>query len=80
MLRRDQRTTLLEIDLETGRKHQIRVQLARAGHPIVGDSRYGARLPWPRPGIALVAVCLCFRHPTLGRELSFELPVALDPF
>ncbi|MCX5794289.1 MAG: RNA pseudouridine synthase [Elusimicrobia bacterium] len=79
VLRRDKATTLLEIDLETGRKHQIRVQLARAGHPIVGDSRYGARLPWPRPGIALAAVRLRFKHPTQDRELSIELPAELDP-
>ena len=79
VLRRGQATTLLEIDLETGRKHQIRVQLARAGHPIVGDSRYGARMSWPRPGIALVAHRIRFRHPTQDRELSIELPAALDP-
>jgi 23S rRNA pseudouridine1911/1915/1917 synthase len=79
VLRRDRTATLVEIDLETGRKHQIRVQLARAGHPVVGDSRYGARLPWPKPGIALVAHRLRFRHPTQDRELAFELPAALDP-
>jgi 23S rRNA pseudouridine1911/1915/1917 synthase len=79
VLRRDRSTTSLEIDLETGRKHQIRVQLAHAGHPIVGDSRYGARLPWPKPGIALVAYRLRFRHPTQDRELCFELPAELDP-
>lgn len=79
VLRRDAKTTLLEIDLETGRKHQIRVQLAQAGHPILGDTRYGARTPWPHPGIALVAYRLRFRHPTQDRELEFELPATLDP-
>ncbi|MBI5241879.1 MAG: RNA pseudouridine synthase [Elusimicrobia bacterium] len=79
VLRRDEKATLLEIDLETGRKHQIRVQLAKAGHPVVGDSRYGARMPWPKPGIALVAYRLRLRHPTQARDLCFELPPALDP-
>lgn len=79
VLRRDAKATLLEIDLETGRKHQIRVQLAKSGHPVVGDSRYGARTSWDKPGIALVAWRLRFKHPTQGRELTFELPAALDP-
>jgi 23S rRNA pseudouridine1911/1915/1917 synthase len=79
VLRRDAKATLLEIDLETGRKHQIRVQLAKAGHPVVGDSRYGARTQWDKPGIALVAYRLRLRHPTQPRDLAFELPPALDP-
>jgi 23S rRNA pseudouridine1911/1915/1917 synthase len=79
VLRRGRTTTLLEIDLETGRKHQIRVQLARCGHPVLGDSRYGASQPWRGPGIALVAERIRFRHPTQEREMTIALPPELDP-
>ena len=65
---------LLDIDLLTGRKHQIRVQLARRGWPIVGDLRYGAALPLPDRSITLLAKQLDFDHPTSGQRLSFEAP------
>jgi 23S rRNA pseudouridine1911/1915/1917 synthase len=78
VLRREASRTLLEIDLHTGRKHQIRVQLARAGHPILGDDRYGARTPWPPPGIALVCFRMRVKHPTQDRALVFEVPAELD--
>ena len=80
---------LVELDLATGRTHQIRVHLKSIGHPLVGDPVYGeARwkgLPrpiqaplcdFPRP--ALHAWRLAFRHPTDGRELAFEAPVPED--
>ncbi len=77
---------LLEIELETGRKHQIRAQLAAIGHPILGDRKYGgAPLPPPHPlararGIALVAARLELKHPVRrGDVLVFELPPSLDP-
>ncbi|MDO4574115.1 MAG: RNA pseudouridine synthase [Planctomycetia bacterium] len=67
--------SLLEIQLETGRKHQIRVQLAHQGWPIVGDRKYGAQTTFP-VGIALHARELTFVHPTLNdeRTLFAELP------
>ncbi len=65
---------LLDIDLLTGRKHQIRVQLASRGWPIVGDLRYGAALPLPDRSIALLAQRLSFDHPTAALRLSFEAP------
>jgi 23S rRNA pseudouridine1911/1915/1917 synthase len=72
--------SLLEVTLETGRKHQIRLQLAALGHPIVGDRRYGARTAFPGEGIALVARRLRFRHPTRPDEtVSVELPQRLCP-
>jgi 23S rRNA pseudouridine1911/1915/1917 synthase len=72
--------TLVEIDLETGRKHQIRAQLAHGGHPIVGDRVYGARTPFGPDAIALVATRLRFRAATPpDREITVELPAALDP-
>jgi 23S rRNA pseudouridine1911/1915/1917 synthase len=53
---------LLDVELHTGRKHQIRVQLADAGYPIVGDVQYGGP-PSREPGFALLAWRLAFPHP-----------------
>ena len=81
--------SLAELDLHTGRTHQIRVHMKHIGHPLVGDPVYGeARwkaLPrpvhpilrdFPRP--ALHAWRLAFRHPTDGRPLAFTAPVPED--
>jgi 23S rRNA pseudouridine1911/1915/1917 synthase len=63
--------TVLELHLGTGRRHQIRVQLADLGHPIVGDAAHGARPP--RPGrLCLHGIRLGFRHPRGGERLHFE--------
>lgn len=62
--------SLLEIQLHTGRSHQIRTQLATIGHPIVGDHRYGRREKGV--SIALWAHKLEFTHPTSKEELTFE--------
>jgi 23S rRNA pseudouridine1911/1915/1917 synthase len=73
----DHAGSVLEIELETGRKHQIRAQLAHVGHPIVGDALYGAR---KRQGaIALCSVRLSFRHPIAKHEVSVVLPPELIP-
>ncbi len=79
----------LEIDLETGRTHQIRVHLKAAGHPLVGDPTYGearwkglpgrVRRPlssFPRP--ALHAWRLAFAHPTTGDPVEVEAPLPED--
>lgn len=79
VVRRAGDRTELEIDLETGRKHQIRAQLAHLGHPIVGDARYGARTRWQADAIALVSARMRFRHPTRPEDVSVELPSVLDP-
>ena len=62
-------TTILEVDLHTGRKHQIRVQLAERGHPIVGDRKYGSQRQWPQ-GIALHARRLLIAHPVKDEPLE----------
>lgn len=62
--------SLLEVDLGTGRKHQIRLQLADYGNPIVGDAKYGATSKFPK-GIALHAYKLTIEHPTLRHPMTF---------
>jgi len=69
--------SLVELGLETGRKHQIRVHLAHLGCPVTGDELYGATLN-PCGRIALHACRLEFPHPATGRVLSFESPLP-DP-
>lgn len=66
--------TLVELELETGRKHQIRVQLAHEGHPILGDRRYGDGKAGPLGRLALHATRLELDHPGDGRRLVFESP------
>jgi 23S rRNA pseudouridine1911/1915/1917 synthase len=68
-------TTLLEIEPRTGRSHQIRVQLAAAGHPIVGDRKYGSTRAFS-DGIALRAVRLVFEHPV--RRVPVTVEAAAD--
>ena len=63
---------LLSIHLQTGRPHQIRVQLAEEGYPIWGDYKYGPDQPDGRD-IALRAVELIFEHPQMEQQLHFEL-------
>ena len=66
--------SLLEIELRTGRKHQIRLQLARRGWPILGDSKYGSRRPFPA-GIALHARRLAVVHPVQGGVIELQAPL-----
>lgn len=65
--------SLVEIDLITGRKHQIRVQLSQAGCPVVGDVKYGANGFLPDKVIRLVARSLSFRHPTTDVEMTISV-------
>ena len=67
--------SLVEIDLLTGRKHQIRLQLAHIGCPIVGDVRYGAPSPLPARQIALFARQIVLEHPTRRERLSLTAPL-----
>ena len=65
--------TLVRIKLHTGRSHQIRVQMAELGHPLVGDQRYGPRSN-ERRQIALWAEWLRFIHPTTKEVMEFREP------
>jgi 23S rRNA pseudouridine1911/1915/1917 synthase len=82
--------TLVEIDLVTGRTHQIRVHFAARHHPVLGDTRYGGA-PWKRlqdpqrrallssfPRLALHAASLEFRHPVSGKPISLHAPLPDD--
>jgi 23S rRNA pseudouridine1911/1915/1917 synthase len=62
--------SLVEVQLETGRKHQIRVQLAKLGHPVLGDRKYGSADPFPA-GIALHSRRLQLEHPILKEPMEF---------
>ena len=63
----------LAVQLETGRKHQIRLQLAHQGHPILGDVKYGSDRKFAL-GIALHARSLRFVHPVGNEPMEFEAP------
>lgn len=66
---------LLEIELLTGRKHQIRVQLSAIGCPIKGDLKYGDRRSNPDGCISLLARHIHFIHPVSGKQISITAPV-----
>lgn len=66
--------TMLEVELDTGRKNQIRVHCKDLGHPIAGDRRYGAKTS-PIHRLALHAQTLRFVHPVTRKEMKFETPV-----
>ncbi len=68
------RYTLLEIELLTGRKHQIRAQLAAMGHPIKGDLKYGAKRSNRNGGISLQAHRIEFTHPVSKQPIDITLP------
>jgi 23S rRNA pseudouridine1911/1915/1917 synthase len=67
-------TSLLEVHPRTGRKHQIRVQLAKAGFPIVGDRKYGSTRPFPA-GIGLHSRRLALQHPVSKMQMEFAAPL-----
>lgn len=73
-----ERYTLLEINLETGRHHQIRCQLAAIGCPIKGDLKYGAKRSNPDGGISLHARRIEFVHPVSKQDIVITAPVPED--
>ncbi|MDE6117847.1 MAG: RluA family pseudouridine synthase [Duncaniella sp.] len=72
------RYNLLEINLETGRKHQIRVQLSAIGCPIKGDLKYGDKRSNPDGSISLLAHRIRFVHPVSGKEIDVTAPLPDD--
>lgn len=74
VIRRSAKYTYLKLQLETGRKHQIRVHCQMAGHPVVGDQRYGA-IENPLKRLCLHACTLGFVHPFTKKEVKFTSPL-----
>ncbi|KRE90445.1 RNA pseudouridine synthase [Paenibacillus sp. Soil766] len=70
--------TLVELKLETGRTHQIRVHMKFIGHPLVGDPMYGKSKGMLMEGQALHAAILGFTHPRTGEWMQFEAPIPPD--
>lgn len=70
--------SLVEVRPVTGRRHQIRVQMALAGHPLLGDVKYGSRRRLEDHRIALHAFRLTVTHPVGGREMIFTAPEPRD--
>jgi 23S rRNA pseudouridine1911/1915/1917 synthase len=77
VLKRGAGYALVELNLETGRRNQIRVHLADAKCPVVGDDKYGARTN-PARRLALHASLLQFPHPSSGELLRFESPLPVE--
>ncbi|GHT70839.1 RNA pseudouridine synthase [Bacteroidia bacterium] len=75
LIAHSERYFLLEIDLKTGRHHQIRCQLAKIGCPVKGDLKYGFNRSNPGGGICLHARKVKFTHPVSKKEIEIEAPV-----
>ena len=74
VIRKSKKYTYLKLQLETGRKHQIRVHCQMASHPIVGDKRYGA-IENPLKRLCLHACTLGFKHPFTKEKVEFRSPL-----
>ena len=72
------RYTLIEVNLLTGRHHQIRCQLAKMGCPIKGDLKYGAKRSNPDGSISLLARKIEFIHPVSKKQITVEAPLPND--
>lgn len=76
VLKRYDKYTLLEINIETGRTHQIRVHLSHIGYPVIGDYIYSnGKNEFGIVGQCLHAKCLEFKHPVTGKEMKLEAPL-----
>lgn len=76
VLKRYEKHTYMEFELETGRTHQIRVHMASIGHPLLGDALYGnGKVRFSLQGQTLHAMTIGFIHPTSGQYLEFEAPL-----
>ncbi|MFI3320083.1 MAG: RNA pseudouridine synthase [Rikenellaceae bacterium] len=70
--------SLLEVELLTGRHHQIRAQLSKIGSPIKGDLKYGAKRSNPDGGISLHSRSMSFEHPTSKERVTITAPTPKD--
>lgn len=75
LLSTGERYSLVEVELLTGRKHQIRVQMSSIGCPIRGDLKYGDKRSNPDGSISLIARNIKFTHPVSGKEIDLTAPV-----
>ena len=79
ILQKQDNLALVDVEIETGRFHQIRCQMAHHGMSLIGDVKYGSnesREISTKAGIRQVALCanrIAFKHPITGKELSFEV-------
>jgi len=78
VLARSEKYYLIEVDLQTGRHHQIRAQLAAAGCPIRGDLKYGSKRSNEGGGISLHSRRVSFVHPVKNEKISVEAPLPDD--
>lgn len=78
VVKRSANLTRLEATLETGRTHQIRIHLSSLGHPVLGDPRYGARVAFQPPRMALHARLLQFEHPVTSELVRTEYALPED--
>lgn len=76
VLKRLANSTVLEVTLQTGRTHQVRVHMAYLGHPVLGDKVYGRKEHYPRQ--LLHAFSLSFTHPTSQKYMEFSAPIPQD--
>ncbi|MEQ1861124.1 MAG: RluA family pseudouridine synthase [Chthoniobacteraceae bacterium] len=74
VLKRARRFSRVQLNLVTGRRHQIRVHLADAGCPIIGDEKYGATTDLAKR-LGLHSCAMVFKHPVTGQEMTFESPL-----
>lgn len=72
VIKRETQKTLVKIKLTTGRYHQIRCQFLAISHPIMGDVKYGASMPYSKEAIALHHTSFSIIHPTTQERLKFE--------
>jgi 23S rRNA pseudouridine1911/1915/1917 synthase len=79
ILERGRTLSLLEVELKTGRHHQIRAQLSALGCPVVGDVKYGARRGLKDRSIGLHGFSLGLRHPVSKTEINIQAPYPATP-
>ncbi len=75
VIKSNDKYSLLKIMPKTGRFHQIRIQMANMGHPILGDVKYGAKNPLPDRSIALAATAISFKLATEDKVINLEIPL-----